>query len=220
MARQARAVATRAHIVLAAAAVFERSGYEGSSLNDIVERAGITKGALYFHFASKDELAHVVAVHHKAVTSDVLETVVATEAPALDKMVMVCHELGRRLAADIVVRAGLRLRLERTRTTRRPEFGWIDRCEQLLRQAVDEGDVDPATDLAVLAHFLVSAYAGIQLVSNVLDERTKLEQHIDGMWELLLPNIVPEHRQASRVPQVRAARWSAAPHCAPATSEP
>src|SRR5260370_25164096 len=48
---------TRRKIVAAAAAIFNQHGYEGSSLNALMEANGLKKGGIYRHFASKEELA-------------------------------------------------------------------------------------------------------------------------------------------------------------------
>jgi TetR/AcrR family transcriptional repressor of nem operon len=48
---------TRSRIVEEAAAVFNQRGYEGASLQDIMEATGLEKGGLYRHFSSKQELA-------------------------------------------------------------------------------------------------------------------------------------------------------------------
>src|SRR5580700_10443330 len=48
---------TRRKIVEAAAPIFNRRGYEGSSLSDLMEATGLKKGGIYRHFASKEELA-------------------------------------------------------------------------------------------------------------------------------------------------------------------
>jgi AcrR family transcriptional regulator len=47
---------TRRRILEAAAEVFAEHGYAGASMRDIAERLGITKAALYYHFASKEDL--------------------------------------------------------------------------------------------------------------------------------------------------------------------
>ena len=57
MSPQARSVETRSVIIRAAADVFAAYGYGGTSMADICQAAGMTKGALYFHFASKEALA-------------------------------------------------------------------------------------------------------------------------------------------------------------------
>ncbi|HEY1938690.1 MAG TPA: TetR/AcrR family transcriptional regulator [Candidatus Angelobacter sp.] len=45
---------------MAAFAEFYKNGFQGGSLNHIVEAAGITKGALFHHFAGKQELGYAV----------------------------------------------------------------------------------------------------------------------------------------------------------------
>jgi TetR/AcrR family transcriptional repressor of nem operon len=52
--------ATRRKILEAAFAEFYRNGFQGGSLNQIVEAAGTTKGALFHHFSSKQELGYAV----------------------------------------------------------------------------------------------------------------------------------------------------------------
>jgi AcrR family transcriptional regulator len=47
---------TRRDLLDAAAHVFARRGYHGASLDDIAARAGLTKGAVYYNFSSKEEL--------------------------------------------------------------------------------------------------------------------------------------------------------------------
>jgi TetR/AcrR family transcriptional regulator, transcriptional repressor for nem operon len=55
-----RTEAMRQRILMAAFAEFYKNGFQGGSLNNIVEAAGITKGALFHHFAGKQELGYAV----------------------------------------------------------------------------------------------------------------------------------------------------------------
>jgi AcrR family transcriptional regulator len=52
--------ATRQKILLAAFAEFYKNGFQGGSLNEIVAAAGTTKGALFHHFAGKQDLGYAV----------------------------------------------------------------------------------------------------------------------------------------------------------------
>jgi AcrR family transcriptional regulator len=52
--------ATRRRLLEAAFAEFYANGFQGGSLNHIVEAAGATKGALFHHFESKQELGYAV----------------------------------------------------------------------------------------------------------------------------------------------------------------
>ncbi|HEY3187888.1 MAG TPA: helix-turn-helix domain-containing protein [Solirubrobacteraceae bacterium] len=51
-----RRAQTRAKLLKAAGAVFARRGYHEATLDEIAERAGLSKGALYYNFASKEDL--------------------------------------------------------------------------------------------------------------------------------------------------------------------
>lgn len=50
----------RPRIVAAAVALFAEQGYDATSVNQVVARAGVAKGALYHHFESKDDLLYEV----------------------------------------------------------------------------------------------------------------------------------------------------------------
>ena len=74
-----QADATRTALSAAARQLFTERGYAATSTTEIVERAGVTRGALYHHFAAKDELFRAVFeqlegevtehVAHEALTS-------------------------------------------------------------------------------------------------------------------------------------------------------
>ncbi|WP_019204507.1 TetR/AcrR family transcriptional regulator [Tsukamurella sp. 1534] len=57
---QRRAAETRDRLLDAAAAVLDARGYDGASLADILDSAGLTKGALYHHFPSKAALVRAL----------------------------------------------------------------------------------------------------------------------------------------------------------------
>ncbi|HEX3708051.1 MAG TPA: helix-turn-helix domain-containing protein [Mycobacteriales bacterium] len=58
--RVAQGLETRVALVAAARELFGRQGYAATSTEDIVEHAGVTKGALYHHFADKESLFRAV----------------------------------------------------------------------------------------------------------------------------------------------------------------
>src|SRR5881396_2434576 len=51
-----RRAMTRQHLLDAAAIVFTRNGFHGSTLDEVASTAGFTKGAVYSNFKSKDDL--------------------------------------------------------------------------------------------------------------------------------------------------------------------
>jgi AcrR family transcriptional regulator len=57
-----RAEATRGRLIQVAAELFGTRGYEATSIEDVLERAEVSKGALYHHFSSKESLFEAVFV--------------------------------------------------------------------------------------------------------------------------------------------------------------
>jgi AcrR family transcriptional regulator len=62
---------TRAALIASARHVFATRGFEGASLDEIADAAGYTRGAIYRHFANKEELFFAVSA---AVNTEVLDT--------------------------------------------------------------------------------------------------------------------------------------------------
>ena len=77
--RQERAERTRAQIIDTAAAAFAEHGFDSVSFNDLVKESGLSKGAFYFHFASKDDLA---VATFRAKQEEMLSRLFAESLPA------------------------------------------------------------------------------------------------------------------------------------------
>ena len=60
MAVTPKGAATRAFLLQVAAEVFAERGYVETTMAELIARSGLTKGAFYFHFSSKDQLALAV----------------------------------------------------------------------------------------------------------------------------------------------------------------
>jgi len=68
--RVAQGEETKAALLAAARELFGANGYAATSLEDVVARAGVTKGALYHHFRGKTELFQAVYEQVKREVSD------------------------------------------------------------------------------------------------------------------------------------------------------
>jgi AcrR family transcriptional regulator len=75
--RERQAEATRQLLVSVARELFTERGYAGTSVEEIIQRAGVARGALYHHFTGKDALFRAV---YDAVLADTASRVVMAAA--------------------------------------------------------------------------------------------------------------------------------------------
>lgn len=187
MGRQARAEATREAVLVAAATAFDQHGYDGTTLSDIVRAFGKSKGAVYFHFDSKQDLARAVM----AAQADDLP--VLTSGSAIQDLIDLTVQIGHRLRTDVRLRAGVRLAIERASfisPDSSPYDLWIDVARQFLTTARADGELQAQVDPDACAQMIVGAFTGIQLLSQVASGRTDLTHRLEVLWTCLLPGMV------------------------------
>ncbi|MEW2416754.1 TetR/AcrR family transcriptional regulator [Streptomyces sp. NPDC046866] len=139
---------------------FDRHGYEGTSFTRLSRSAGVSVGALTFHFSSKAELALVVEESGRSATRAVVERVMARGGPPLETLAALVVALGSLIETDPVVRATARLTQERAGAGAGPEWygSWLPEAGALLDQAGSEGRLrsgaDPRPAVLLLSHLV------------------------------------------------------------------
>jgi TetR/AcrR family transcriptional regulator, repressor for uid operon len=195
MAQQERAVRTKEAVVLAAAEAFAEAGFLGTSMADIFARAGVTKGALYFHFASKEELATEIVTAEEQTAADIVREILASEDPPLQKLINITFRWAHQIQTNPIVRAGVRLIIEQGTYTSPmpvPYSQWESIVVELLAAAQERGEFERAVDVKPMAEFVVSSFTGAQIVSQVVSGHDDLIQRIERMWQLLLMGMLPQ----------------------------
>jgi AcrR family transcriptional regulator len=83
----------REAIVEAAIDCFYERGYDGTSVQDVVDRAGVTKGAFYHHFTKKDEL--LLHIHDRFMDQQMqaLEAGLAEDLPPREALTLLIEEI-------------------------------------------------------------------------------------------------------------------------------
>ncbi|MEW1552152.1 ScbR family autoregulator-binding transcription factor [Streptomyces tsukubensis] len=181
---------TRQSLVRAAAEVFAQSGFTTAALASISERAGVSAGALHFHFANKQELARAVEDEAAAAVRSVVERVSAAGPNPLQRLVDATHALMGRPGRDVVVRAGFELGsgLPRRDGAMGLHRVWRDWVEEVLGEAEREGVLAEGVSAADASAAVVAATVGFELLGS--DDRTRTSATaLTGFWELLLPRL-------------------------------
>ncbi|THA70025.1 TetR family transcriptional regulator [Streptomyces sp. A0958] len=188
MARQQRAVRTREALIRSAAEIVAREGFAVTSLTGISTRAGVSNGALHFHFVSKVALVEAV----EAAALERLRAVL--EAPAgarsrLQHLVDVTHALARELNSDVVLRAGFVLCGD---VAWAPDVDlrayWQRWAEGLVREAGAAAELRPGAEPEGIVAAVVGATVGFEVL-GARDTVWLASRTVARFWELLLPTL-------------------------------
>jgi AcrR family transcriptional regulator len=186
--RQARAVATRGAILAAAAEEFAARSYHEASLSRILERSKVTKGALYFHFVSKESIALAVVDEMETLCRGMVERCGALGLDPLRTAAQIAREMQDALDGP-GLRAGQRLCAEGFAGPQRPGWPysfWQDVFTDLFGRAGSAGLLVPAVDPPSFARTIVDVSGGAFAVSLAVSELTDHAQRVCETWELLL----------------------------------
>ncbi|MFJ6700849.1 ScbR family autoregulator-binding transcription factor [Streptomyces sp. NPDC091272] len=200
--KQDRAIKTRDEIIYAAASVFDERGYSGASMREIMKRAGVTLGAVYFHFENKEALARAV------MNAQPTTVIPRLASQGLQRLVDLTLVWAHQLQANPVLRAGVRLTGEQAgfgMEDATPYQEWAQIMESCLLAARRDDELNEAVDSTAVAEFLVSACTGMQMYSHVVSGRSDLTARTLQMWQILLPSLTsPARVSALRADQARA----------------
>jgi AcrR family transcriptional regulator len=170
-------------IMRSAEELFMRQGYEKTSMQQIAARSGLTKGALYHHFDSKESLLDRMCADH-------YETLVNAARPVLEDRALSCFSRIRRIidltrggmtsvsfVSDYLKNrgdeSGVMLK-ERLRKYDRKLY--TDFIGPLLKEAKEKGECDFASSPEVLALFIHQLDQGVyEEIDRAFGEHSKPE---------------------------------------------
>lgn len=187
--------ASRNQILAAATAVFAAKGFAGASMNDIVATAGMSKGGVYWHFKSKDEIVAAIFAQFFDEQKQILEAVLAGEGGPSEKLTRLTHLISRDMQTIV---AQFPASLEFYTLAVRNEFlrqqlqafysDYSHRLRLLAEEAVAAGDWMPAP-AADIAHTLIALFEGMMLVWTVFPGQFELASQMDTAVQLLLQGL-------------------------------
>jgi AcrR family transcriptional regulator len=184
----ARGEATRGQLVTIATRMFAERGYEDTSIEAVLREAGVSRGSLYHHFASKEALFEAVA--EEVETSVGAQTMAAASGSAGPVEALRAGFLAWiRLAGDPVVRRILLidgpsvLGWERWRAME--EHHALGLIRAVLQLIADEGKLRPES-VATLANILLASVNEVALLVARSDDReAAMQAGADAIDELL-----------------------------------
>ena len=186
---------TRQAIIERAAPLFNRLGFHGCSMSDIMEATGLEKGGIYRHFSSKEEIAQA-AFRYSVDASIRLRTsgVEESESPleALRAMIAQfvhspsavpggCPLMNTAIDADDGN--------ETLRGLVREAFrAWRDRITAIIERAIAAGEISVETDAAWLANTVITSLEGAVMLSR-LERRKEPLVHAQRTLSIVLDSL-------------------------------
>jgi AcrR family transcriptional regulator len=177
---------TRRRLLLAAAGLFGEAGYHGASLSDILAAAGLTKGALYFHFRSKYALAEALLTEVERSWTAMVAEIGARGLDPLWRLLVETDAYVARWMYDPLVRGASQalddpeLLALRTRWFEPWETGTIERLTEAAAAGLLADDLDPRRT----ARAIVAVASGNYALADSPDD---LWARMTEFWEGLLP---------------------------------
>jgi AcrR family transcriptional regulator len=197
-----RGSATRQHILAVATERFLAHGYAGTSLSDLIGAAGITKGAFYHHFPSKEALAVEVVRARQAEETAVVVQASAGHDRAVDQLraaVQAAADLKdqaqgeatslQRLCAELAEDSELAPQIAKICDT------WIDSAAGLVARAQLQGDVRADVGAHQAAELLIATFLGAEqqcvMTASHDDFRGEFRARMTRCLDLLLEVLKP-----------------------------
>lgn len=201
MVKQARAVRTRQSLIRAAAELFADDGYATASLPAISKRAGVSSGALHFHFPNKETLAR--QVEEAATTS--MEQLAARCRSASDSSLQSLVDATSRLlhaaAADPVVKAGVKLCGDPSRKSGSEILRWWRTLVgDLVAQAQAAGELADDVAPEAAASVILAATLGFERL-GAWDSEWRSPERLAEFWLFLLPRLAVAPERVRLLPR-------------------
>ncbi len=190
--QQRRAVLTRHGLLRAAGEHFAATGYHGTSLREILEACGVTKGALYFHFPSKQALVEAIIAETVDRWTEMAAEIRGRGIDPLQALIASLDGVFALMVTDPVVHGAIRL-LNGPGVPSDQARSHYERAEAFvathLRDAAAAGLLREGIDIHGMAQSIVAAITGHRLICDRSDALDELPGRVDAMWRVLLPLI-------------------------------
>jgi AcrR family transcriptional regulator len=188
--------ARRQAILEAAIGVFAQHGFDAATTDDIARAAGLSKGGLYWHFKSKDDILAAILMQLFDQELGVLQRLVAAEGAVAPRL----RQLVAQAVADVIELEQLMpVMLEfyalaaRKSDVRQFLQKYYQRYHQLLaelfQQGFARGEFRHGTDEAA-AISLIAQLEGLGLLWTIVPDLVRLADQAGSAVELLLKGLI------------------------------
>ncbi|WP_288738037.1 TetR/AcrR family transcriptional regulator [uncultured Parabacteroides sp.] len=193
--RYSKSEKTMQYIIEQVAPIFNKKGYVGTSLSDLTEATGLTKGCIYGIFKNKDEVAIEAFKYNLAIITDsFFKEISDNRISPLDKLLLLPKTYLKRYD-NIVIMGGcpiLNTAVDADDT--HPELkkmaqNIVSRINKSLALVIEEGiskeQIKPETNPDKVAEIMISLVEGGFMMAKLLDNKEYFENSLEQLNEII-----------------------------------
>ena len=189
---------TRQMILQRAAELFNRKGYHGASMADIMQATGLEKGGIYNHFGSKDDLALEAFDYAVDLVRQEFQAALRDKRDAIDRLYAIVGVF--RAQADGLPLAGgcpvLNTAIEADDTNpvlrdhaRRAMDEWREFIRRTVEKGIERGQVRPEVEADELATFIIATVEGSLMLTQLYDDTRHINRAVQYLERYLEDNV-------------------------------
>jgi AcrR family transcriptional regulator len=201
----------REEILEAAKVCFAREGFHAASMRDIYHECGLSPGAVYNHFASKEEIVRALGQERLREAQARREALELIEDP-IEALRLLSAGTREQLAseADLLLElqlAGEALRSESIAEVSRQAFdATLETVVGLIGRAQRTGHLDRGVDADALGRVLIGVFQGL-IMQTAIGTPPDHERHIGALRTLLAPVLSADARERlNEAPTIKGGR--------------
>lgn len=193
-----KAERTKAFIIERTSPIFNKKGVVGTSLSDITEATGLTKGAIYGNFTDKDEVALAAFEYNVDKVFSGLAEAISTETTAVGKLKAITAFYKKYFSVDKYKygcpMANTATEVDDTHPALHAKvkskyYKWRKGIENIINEGIAKGELKPEFDAKVFASLMIVTIQGSIVVSKATEDEAFVFGPLDYLDSLIDANI-------------------------------
>ncbi len=172
-----KAASTRQQILEKAFQLIYQNGYQATSIDKIIDKTAVTKGAFYYHFKNKEDMgvAMIREVIQPRLEDSLLKPLRSSSDPIEDIYRVIEHKLlndndyyvDHGCPTNNLVQEMSPINLKFHKTLRNVLDRWVHTIQQALEMGKAHGKVGSDIDTRAAAEFIVVSYEGLKSLGKI-----------------------------------------------------
>ena len=192
---ESKAERTRQYIIDKAAPIFNKKGYAGTSLNDLIEATGLTKGAIYGNFENKDEIALEAFDYNLKAVNQPLANLIGAADNSIDKLLAMPHYYCKQYS-KLAKRGGCAMLNASTeaddnhpllkRKVASAIKNWKSKIEKIITTGIQNKEIKKGVDPDKISSTFIALIEGGIMMSKITGDQAHLDAAMEQFEKIVL----------------------------------